>query len=95
MRDVVVDPTGLEYHMASAITFLAAAIMTASVDVRRVMDALVAFLFPIDRRTFGSDDACAIFRNNREIIVDERRWDIALWSKAWAGSLVRRRCCSF
>ena len=44
MRDVVVDLTGLEYHMASAITFLAAAIMTASVDVRRVVDALVAFL---------------------------------------------------
>ena len=44
MRDVVVDLAGLEYHMASAITFLAAAIMTASVDVRRMVDALVAFL---------------------------------------------------
>ena len=41
MRDVVVDLAGLEYHMASAITFLAAAIMTASVDVRRVVDALL------------------------------------------------------
>ena len=44
MRDVVVDLAGLEYRMASAITFLAAAILAASVDVRRMVDALVAFL---------------------------------------------------
>ena len=48
------------------------------------------------------DDKCAIFRNDGEIIVDERRWGIALWSEvderrwgialwseAWAGSLMR------
>ena len=36
------------------------------------------------------DARCAIFRNDGGIIVDERRWDIALWSKAWADSLMRR-----
>ena len=36
------------------------------------------------------DGRCAIFRNDGGIIVDEKRWDIALWSKAWADSLMRR-----
>ena len=35
------------------------------------------------------DGKCEIFRNDGGIIADERRWDIALWSKAWAGSLMR------
>ena len=41
------------------------------------------------------DGRCAIFRNDGGIIVDERRWDIALWSKAWADSLMRRSVAIF
>ena len=43
----------------------------------------------------GRDDECVTFRNDRKNIVDERRWGIALWSKAWAGSLVRRSVANF
>ena len=41
------------------------------------------------------DGRCATFRDDEGIIVDERRWDITLWSKAWADSLMRRSVAIF
>ena len=41
----------------------------------------------------NEDDA--IFHDDGRVIVDERQWDIALWSKAWAGSLMRRSVAIF
>ena len=59
----------------------------ACLPIRVEKEAVLAVL--------GRDDECVILRNDRGIIVDERRWNIALWSEAWAGSLVRRSVAIF